>query len=515
MVVARNVYRIRTSGFRSVRAVLPILLAAPMLLAIFYVVPWIAEQLVDEIETFFASEVSVIFLQVIFLTLFVMFVTFPITFALNSSQEEHYEILLSAPIEAKDVLLGRFLGDMPFYAVGISAIAAVIAGLLVPLGLSLMQGAAIIAVVIFTYLSALWIGVDTAALIRTKIGASSHGKDIGKAFSMVIALPLVAVMYSIMGGGLYEALLDADSGGVVPLAVSLLPSSWGAEIVVSFASNPGDVSAISAGSILGFVGVTLFFIGSLWFGTKTAQRAYNLETLTTSHHIARRERSFYRVVRRLSGGGSFSSLVVALFKDYGRRLENTSKVIYVVGLVFLVTIFFSGGEEVEMSAVMLLFILPILSGFIIGEVTVRGKENLFIYRKAPGGESRLVRARLVQSSITILPFAVLSALISLINVSSVDPIATVAFVFYIAVLSVALAILSLGMFLMMPVFSERQADMMGNVMIGCFFMMGCFILTVMLGLFGEVEGWLLILGLTSIAALLVLQMGYRNLKRME
>jgi hypothetical protein len=36
-----------------------------------------------------------------------------------------------------------------------------------------------------------------------------------------------------------------------------------------------------------------------------------------------------------------------------------------------------------------------------------------------------------------------------------------------------------------------------------------------MGVFGEPEGWLLILGLAWAAALVALQIGYRNLTRME
>jgi hypothetical protein len=515
-VVAKNVYRVRTSGVRSIRVVFPFLVAVPIVLAIFYIVPWFGELFMDEVEMFFVSEVAVMFIQVILFTFFILFITFPITFALNSSQEEHYEVFLASPVEPKDVLLGRFVGDLPFYTVAIVSVASVMVAVLLPLGLSLVQGAVIIAVFALTFLSALWIGVVSAAIIRAKIGTSSRGKDIGKAFSMTIALPMVAMMYALMGGGVYNALVDTDSGGLLPFVLDLLPSSWGADIVVDFAASPGDDYIISLQSMLGFVGLAAFFPGSLWLGSKAAGRAYNLDARGLSSLMAKPEGSFYRAIRRISGNGSFSSLAIAVFKDYGRRLENTSKVIYVVGLMFMVTVFFGDAdEETEMGVVMLLFLLPIMSGFIIGEVTVRGKENLFIYRKAPAGESRLVKARVFQGSIIILPVSALATVISQMNTPDLQMMELLAIIGYVALLSVALVVLSLGVFLMLPVFSERPADMMGNVMVGFFLMMGCFFIAVFMGVFGEPEGWLLILGLAWAAALVALQIGYRNLTRME
>ena len=515
LVVAKNVYRIRTSGFRSVRKIFPVLVAAPVVLAIFYIVPWFGEAFESEVEVFFVSEVAVMFIQVILFTFFILFMTFPITFALNTTQEEHYEVFLAAPVEPKEILLGRFIGDVPFYSVAIVAAASVLVALLVPLGLSVLQAVMILAVFVLTFLSAMWIGVVAAAILRAKIGTSARGKDIGKAFSMTIALPLVALMYALMGGGVYDALLASESDGPLRFALDLLPSSWGADVVVDLAAHPGEDLAISLQAAIGFLGLCALFPAVLWLGSMAAGRAYNLDVRGFSSHMAKPEGVFYRSIRRVSGGGSFGSLVAAVFKDYGRRLENTSKVVYVVGLMFLVTIFFGTAEDAEIGVVMLLFLLPFLSGFIIGEVTVRGKENLFIYRKAPNGESRLIKARIVQGSITMLPLAALSTLISQMGTPGVSITELLAIAGYISVLSVALVTLSLGLFLMMPVFSERPADMMLNVMIGSFLMWGCFFASVMLGVFGEFEGWILILGLTWAAALAALQMGYRNLKRME
>ncbi|UCE80786.1 MAG: hypothetical protein JSV94_06515, partial [Methanobacteriota archaeon] len=118
-VLAKNQYLLRTSSFGRIRLLLPVLIGAPTTAAIFYIVPWMADFFLDELEVFFLSSVAVAFIQIILFTMFIFFLVFPISFSLNSGQEEHYEILLSAPIEPKDVILGKFFGDMPFYSVGV------------------------------------------------------------------------------------------------------------------------------------------------------------------------------------------------------------------------------------------------------------------------------------------------------------------------------------------------------------------------------------------------------------
>ena len=110
---------------------------------------------------------------------------------------------------------------------------------------------------------------------------------------------------------------------------------------------------------------------------------------------------------------------------------------------------------------------------------------------------------------------VVATAIPLLTISGVDIAAAFMMVLYMIALSVALVVFSLGLFLIWPVFSEKPADMMANVMILTFFMMGCFFATVFLGLFGEVNGWLFILILTSLSGAVALLLGVRNLRSLE
>jgi len=515
MVIAKNMYLTRTCRFRAVRWYLPFLIGAPILAAIFYLVPAITEYFLNEIQAYFLSSVAVVFIEIILLATFILFVFFPITFVLNTSQVEQYEIFLAAPIEAKDVLLGKFVGDMPFYSVGVASVASVFVALTLPLGISLAQASIMIIVFLLTFFSALWIGIVLAASIRTKLGSSSRSRDFGKAMAMLIALPMVALMYAMMGGSVYNALLASEGEGILPFVIGLLPCSWGADIVVVFANNPGDITVSSTEVFLRIAGMVAFFFAFIWLGMSASEKVYNLESQSFSGYMAKNEGRFYRTIRWLTGGGPFATLVVSVFKDYGRRMENLSKVAYVVGLALLITIFFDTDEDIVGGVIMLMFLLPMIAGFVVGEVTVRGKDNLFIYRKAPGGESRLVRARIAQSIFVITPIGVTAAMILVAGAEGLGAVEILLIVGFVALLSIALIVLSLGLFLMMPVFSEKPSDMMGNVMIGVFFMMGCFFASIFLGIVGELAGWLFILALSSAVGTVTLALGFRNLRTME
>jgi len=268
----------------------------------------------------------------------------------------------------------------------------------------------VVMIFVITFLSALWIGNVIAALLRTRLGRTARGKDIGRGLAMIIALPMVALIYAIQFGGLISALADPNASGTVKAFLSLLPSSWGAEVIVGFALNPGNISAMGLEILTRFGGLVAFFLATLWLGARAANRAYSLEPTTFIASRAKPDGAFYNSVRSLGGGGSFGTLLVSVFKDYGRRLENLSNVTYIIGLLFLMSVFIAptvsdDSPDVPVSLIMAQFLFPIVVVMVTGEVTVNGKEALFIYRKAPDGEGRLIKAMLLKSWLIAVPIA--------------------------------------------------------------------------------------------------------------
>ena len=92
------------------------------------------------------------------------------TSTLKEMQTGQLEIFLAAPIKPSDVLLGEFLGDMPFYAILVIIITGLLTGFLTPLGLDILQLAIIILIFVVKILSGLWIGTVFAALLITRLG---------------------------------------------------------------------------------------------------------------------------------------------------------------------------------------------------------------------------------------------------------------------------------------------------------------------------------------------------------
>ncbi|UCE44288.1 MAG: ABC transporter permease, partial [Candidatus Bathyarchaeota archaeon] len=402
LVVARNEYRIRTSRIRKIRPFFPYLVIGLLAVYIGFFTPAIVSLFIGDFLASLPPYALVPMMQIILFMVFFYFIIIPITYTLREEQAGQLEIFLAAPIKPSDILLGEFLGVMPIYAIAITLITGLFTAVArVHMGLDLVQIAIIIIIFIVTFFSALWIGTVIAAILRTRLGKTARGKDIGRALALVIALPMVAVMYAIMGGGLLQALADPATSGMVRVILGLLPSSWGAEVFGDFALAPGNIGAVGLLTLARFGGLVAFFVVALWLGAKVADRAYSLEAVSFASSRAKPDGVFYKTVRSLGGGGSFGTLLVSVFKDYSRRLENLSKIFYMVGILVLVNIFFGRPDDPEGALLMPQLILPLLAAFVVGEVTLRGKEALFIYKKTPSGVGRLVKARLLHGWLVV------------------------------------------------------------------------------------------------------------------
>ena len=465
-VVARNEYRIRTHGIRKIRPLFPYLVIGLLAVYVVFIAPGIVNLFLDNFLAFFLSQVAVAMVPVIMFMVFFYFIILPIINTLKEVQTSQLEIFLAAPIRPSDVLLGEFLGVMPFYAIVVTVIAGFFTAILGPLGLDLVQIAIIIMIFVVTLFSALWIGTVIAAILRTRLGKTARGKDIGRALGLVIALPLIAIMYAITGGGLIQALADPGTSNMVRAILGFLPSSWGAEVIFGFVNNPGNISAVGFETLTLFGGLIVFFVAVLWLGAKVANRAYSLETFTFAASVAKPDGVFYKTVRHLGGSESFGTLLVSVFKDYSRRLENLSKIFYIVGLLFLINILLVGPDP-EAALMMPLFILPLLAAFVASEVTLRGKETLFIFKKTPSGVGRFVKARLLHGLLVVVPITVAITVVSMIlshqTVFDLLAITGLAVLFVSAVVAFVL-----GLSLLNPAFSDKTGSYGANMMITMF-----------------------------------------------
>jgi len=469
LVIARNEYLASTCKIRRIRPVLPILFMASVAAYTFKVAPMIVDRYVGDVVALLLSQAAVSQARVILAFLFMFSIMIPIQTALRQETMGRLEIFLSAPIGAGDVLLGEFLGQLPFYTLVASALAGLLAAIMGSMGFGVAQQAIIVLVFIVTVFSGLWTGNVIAAVVKTMLGRSAKGRDIGRALAMAIALPITYLYHAIAYGGLLKAVADPDAGGLLKASLALFPSSWGGDVILLIARNPGGL-LVDPRILMGFGGVVAYFVGMLWLGGKIADRAYSLEPTALTATEVGRDGVFYGAVRALGGGGSFGALLVSVFKDYARRLENITNVSCIAMVLIMMNVFVTpqypaGPGEPPVPLMIALFILPVITVMVSGDVTLQGRELLFIYKKAPDAVWRFLKAMVLKSWIVVVPVATGTVLVT----SLLQPGATFAGVLVntglMAVFSTANAVFVTGLFLMNPAFSDKSPKLFLNIII--------------------------------------------------
>jgi len=527
VAIARNEYRVHTGRIRSLRPFLPYVACGMIILHVLFIAPAIVSLFVREVISLILSHAAIATIQITMLVLFFYFMIMPITETLREADTTgRLEILLAAPIRPSDLLLGEYLGEMPFYAIIIAIFAGFFTAVLRPLEMSAVQIGVIVTIFVVISLSAFWIGIVVAATLRTKLERLASGRDIGRALAMLMPLPLVAVIYAAWGGRLFEALSNADGGGLAGTLLGLLPSSWGSGIIVRFASNPGQ--AVAGDILLGLGGLLLFFASALFFGCRIADRTYSLEQVSLSSSTVRTSGRLWHTVGKLGGGGSLGSITVALFKDFSRRLENLSNLVYILGILVLINFFVvrtgDSGDGAPTKLMTALFLYPILVVMASGGITVDGKEKLFLYRKAPFGVSRYLKAVFLRGLLLMLPITgVSTALIAFVG-AGITPVSALLSTLLTLLIVAALVAFVMGLFLINPAFSDKSPRLWINVIIVmtvniCLFLLTIMILTGGGGLEdprGGLLGVLLLHGglVWGVGAVLLL-LGRRRLRAME
>ena len=147
LIIANNEYRIITSGIGKSRKLLPIIIILILAILIFFIFPKIIELFVDDLQAFFLSVVALAMVEIVLFMFFFWLLLIPISYTLREEDTNDLEIFLSAPIRPSDVLLGKFMGFFPFYAIFIMLVTGIFTAILSPLGIDWVQ--TIIIILIF------------------------------------------------------------------------------------------------------------------------------------------------------------------------------------------------------------------------------------------------------------------------------------------------------------------------------------------------------------------------------
>ncbi|MDF1540190.1 MAG: hypothetical protein P1Q69_14950 [Candidatus Thorarchaeota archaeon] len=425
LTVAKAEYQVMTAKFRKQRRITTLFLFIVGIFWALFGAPAMMSGFLDifsvEVQMVFASAFPGV-MRAVILILWIMVLVYPISYALQEIRIGQWEIMLSNNVSSRDMLIGMFLGKIPSYGLFILFLAPVLLSpFMIFYQVSLVgQGIAYVVIALFA-LTTLLLSTIISTAIQAKIGDSSRGNDIAKAMGLVVVvvflLPLYSLMYFAEG---FSQLLGLN-------VFLILPSTWGADLITWITIYFNGIS-LPASSILTFeaiLGLNVlvdgilvggFAVLVLVIGLTIPDRLFSFEggARTETVTTVGKENAIVRGIRRIMPG-SFGVLVITSLKDFGRKAQNVSKIIYAIFLSILLPVMmnFSGlndfgdsGVTIIVVAFMVSMMLGMICGITFGGIGfVESKDHLWVIKSTPQGVSKFIKARLTEAFLLGIPIA--------------------------------------------------------------------------------------------------------------
>jgi len=388
------------------------------------------------------------------------------------------------------MMFGFFLGKVPSYGLFVLFIAPVLlTPFTIALNVSLVGQAIMYLTVFFVALSTLFLSTLITTAIQAKLGESSRGNDIAKALSMVVAIAVLVPMYGLM----YFA--DALSSVLGMDVFLLFPFTWGADIIswAIILFNGLGISSSAFLAILKLDALTDLLILSVFTGfvvliaLRAADRIFSFGAGPRTEKIVTilGENVLLRKIRGLFPG-PFGVMVVTSIKEFSRKMQNVSRLVYGMVLAILLPVILSVSMQsfpenppegvrdliVMIVSLMLGMVLAMISGATFGGIGfLESRDQLWIIKSAPGGVRKFAKARLVES----LFLAVLIVFIPAIAVALVFQFGIIEFAAILAYTywtTVGAVLISIGITANNPTYEDqRSAAFMLNTFATIFIVM--------------------------------------------
>ena len=448
LIIAKAEFRVMTARFRTRRKEVSALI---FLIGIYWalvIAPGIMTSFLDIFSIEFQMVLAMAYpgvMRAVILLLWVMVLVYPISYALQEIRIGQWEIMLSNNVSTRDMLVGMFLGKIPSYGLFVLFLAPLLLSpFMIFYQVSLIgQALAYLVIAVFA-LGTLWLSTIISTAIQAKLGDSSRGNDIAKAMGIVVVVVFLLPLY----GLLYFAEGLAQLMGLDVFLI--LPSTWGADLItwttilfngVSLPASSILVfeNMLGLNAIFDFALVTGFLIIVLALGLTIPDRLFSFESGARTETITTvgKENLILRSIRRLLPG-SFGVLVITALKDFGRKAQNVSKIVYGIFLSILLPVmmnfsFLDTLGDPSVIIVVVSFMVSMMLGM-IGGITFGGigflesKDHLWVIRSTPRGVKKFMKARLTEAFLLGIPIS----LVPVITVSFVIVLGPLEFVILLA-----------------------------------------------------------------------------------
>lgn len=528
--IAENELLLLTSRFHGKRKLLVGIIIAAF--ALYYYIAFSMIQplfLIPGVKESILANKELIYYFILLIYFFVGVMVFftPISGTLREVNVIPIEIVLSSPIKPRHVFLGQFISRAVIYSI-------ITLLVIVPFDaiLSTIFNATIFELLLFDILTIiyvlffLWISVLVIAIIMSKLGQSSRGQDIAKAINMLLGGLVFVILYFT---GYFSGSINLTTLTFLLDSGYYLPYGWVANTISFYILGYPENASV----FLDFTLIALTFIAVIFGGYYIAERFYVVEPVEMHHVTIRHEAWIYKFIRKTIPG-KLGELTVLHFKEFSRYYESLSKFLYslvisIVIIYVMTSAFASLGEDILFFLVsfILPYAIPLIGVMLSSDITIRGKEKLWIYRHIPYGIRYFVFGKYIQSAMLLLPVAVIIPLLLFFLYPSVFTSAILLFFLgYSIILALSVTAISVGIFCVNPAFKEKSAKFTVNVLItmGITMFLPLFVIpiTIASALFAEVSMHTLVFLMSGtfaiidvIAGVVLIWLGIKRLSTIE
>lgn len=389
-----------------------------------FIVPWIISLFIgllgDRIESLLIGILPGMMRSVIFMFWF-MVVVLPIPSALQEIKIGQWEIILSHNVSTRTLLMGTYMGKIPTYGLMVLFLAPI---LITPFAIifhvSVLGQMIVYGMVFFLVISSTWVSNLLSMAIKAKLGESPRGNDIAKGLSIISTMGAAIIYFGIMFfAEPFATFLGLDM-------FLLFPFTWGADLITwtilwfSGVNLPTAVitmfeTMLGFPALLNFLLLVAFSVSSVGIGLMTADRLFHFRIGARTENVTTvgSENIFLRGLRYITPG-SFGILVVTSLKDFGRNVENRSRVAYSIVMAILLPVILN--FTTDLSFLLIVFTVSLVLGAIYGTTFggigfLESADQLWIIKSAPKGVIKFVKARLAVAFLFAIPLAGIPAIV--------------------------------------------------------------------------------------------------------
>lgn len=545
-IIAKNEIRIKTAKFRSHRNLFFVIIYAIFIFWATFLGPVFFDAVFLDIIQTLSGVLEFVLLFVIESSLtimFVMLILYPIFLLFRKSEIGVKDVILSSPVKSGDIFLGEFVGQLPFHFLIVLAIGPAVISLLGQVNPQLtVLHYLIIYLVIFLMMNfSLIIGTILANWIEFKLSSSQKVKDSSNSVLLLLSFIVIISFY------LFHYMFNiAYENPVLKNWMSIFPSFWYTNIIL-YLVNPLLIESyviniwLSVGLAIGIPMVILYF------SYKKAEKFYSIDLLAEKELLIVKTEGFILKIIKKMTLKKYKVLVMVQFKNFLRKKENITKLIYsvaftgVLGLFIFLSLdspiteikefplFGIASIPVEYFDSLIMFIISWMGGLIFGMmmgicVIFNSKNILYLYKKSIRGVHASIFAFLYQMVFLIVFYDIILTifftLLFALNIYIVGFFFCTYFIYCFIVL-----IQVVGLQCIRPFFDERGKQIYFKI----YFIFILQFISLLISLFINIPllpivvdyslGFLYILliniGISSIIAFLMLSIGIFNLNRID